>query len=279
MSALVTLLRCAGWVLALVPLQFVAMALKLPAAKRIPMIFHRGMCRILHLRLEVRGKRSPEKPTLFVANHSSYLDILILGALIRGSFVAKNEVAGWPVFGQLAKLQRSIFVDRHVAQARSQRDVLAGRLEAGENVILFPEGTSSDGNRVLPFKSALFAAAERPVRGRALTVQPVSIAYTKLDDMPMGRRYRPYFAWYGDMELAGHFWTIMGLGPATICVEFHEPVTIERFGSRKALASYCQRVVAEGLSRAIRGRPAQEASRERRPSFPPGAACGQESAT
>ena len=130
---------------------------------------------------------------------------------------------------------------------------MTARLEAGDNLILFPEGTSNDGNRVLPFKSAFFGIAEKPIRGRPLVVQSVSIAYTRLNGIPMGRPYRPFYAWYGDMELASHLWNVAGLGNATIAIQFHQPVTIEAFSSRKEMAEASQAAIADGVSRAISG--------------------------
>jgi 1-acyl-sn-glycerol-3-phosphate acyltransferase len=250
--------------LAAMPLQGLYLALRLPGATSLPKAYHRLCCRILGLRVHTRGRQSPTHPTLFVVNHSSYLDIAVLGSLISGSFVAKAEIASWPFFGVLAKLQRSIFVDRRASRSKAQRDELQARLEAGDRIILFPEGTSSDGNRVLSFKSALFAVAERRVSGKALTVQPVSVAYARLDGMPMGRSMRPFFAWYGDMELASHMWKAAGLGVVTVVVHFHDPVSMDQFGSRKAMAEYCHRVVSRGLAEALTGR--------RQPPVPIGAA-------
>ncbi len=131
---------------------------------------------------------------------------------------------------------------------------MSARLEAGDSLILFPEGTSSDGNRVLPFKSGLFSVAELEPGGRPLTVQPVSIAYTMLDGLPMGRYLRPFFAWYGDMELVSHLWQWAGLGRLTVVVRFHEPVTLAQFGSRKVLSEHCYAVVSRGMSEALAGR-------------------------
>src|SRR3546814_8218171 len=119
------------------------------------------------------------------------------------------------------------------------------RLEAGDDLVLFPEGTSGDGNRVLAFKSALFSVAERRPQGEPLTVQPVSIAYTRLDGLPLGRYLRPFFAWYGDMELGHHLWHAIGLGRVTVMVEFHEPVRSEEHKSelqslmRNSYAVFC----------------------------------------
>ena len=254
--AISRLLLFAGWTLLLLPVQALALGLRVPLARRVPMLYHRGCLAIMGLRVERRGRVSRTRPTLFVSNHTSYLDITVLGAFIPGSFVAKREMASWPFFGLLARLQRSVFVDRRPDRAVSSGAEMAARLEAGENLILFPEATSNDGNRVLPFKSALLSVAEGSVGGAPLTVQPVSVAYVKLGNLPMGRHMRPFFAWYGDMDLVGHLWRVLGLAPATVVVWFHAPVTIERVGSRKALAAYCYEAVAAGVSEAINGRPA-----------------------
>jgi 1-acyl-sn-glycerol-3-phosphate acyltransferase len=241
-----------------IAVQGVCLALRSRLAMVVPVMYHRVCCWLLDIRIETRGTMSTTKPTLFVCNHTSYLDITVLGSLIRGSFVAKSEVAGWPFFGLLAKLQRTVFVDRQRrATTHQQRDQLAQRLDAGDNLILFPEGTSNDGNRTLPFRSALFGVAERGKDGpevAPLTIQPVSLAYVRLNGMPIGRSLRPFLAWYGDMELVGHLWHVAGLGRITVAVEFHPPVTLAQFGSRKALSDHCQRAVAEGVATAIAGR-------------------------
>jgi 1-acyl-sn-glycerol-3-phosphate acyltransferase len=245
------------WTLLLLPVQAVAVALGLGLAQRLPVLYHRVCCRMLGMHVATRGRKSRDRPTLFVANHSSYLDIMVLGSLIPGSFVAKAEIAGWPFFGTLAKLQRSVFVDRKPQNTHLQRDEMQKRLDAGENLILFPEGTSDDGNTVEPFRSALLSVAERRVgkTRRPLTLQPVSIAYTRLNGVPLGYALRPLVAWYGDMDLAPHLGRFLGLGDVEVVVEFHEPVTIEVFGSRKALTDHCYRVVAAGVAAALAGRP------------------------
>src|SRR5205814_10540746 len=186
-------------------------------------------------------------------NHVSYLDITVFGSLIAGSFIAKTEVARWPLFGWLARLQRSVFIDRKVRSTAAQRDSIAGRLAAGDALILFPEGTSGDGNRVLPFKSALFSVADSAATG-PITVQPVSIAYTRLNSMPIGRRYRPLFAWYGAMAMAPHLWRVLGLGMIEVVVEFHPATTLAACGSRKMLARYCEERVESGGATGFGGR-------------------------
>jgi 1-acyl-sn-glycerol-3-phosphate acyltransferase len=260
-TALFRLLAYAGLTLALMPVQSLAVTFGWPLRKRLPQWYHRQTCRILGIRVERHGRPARRHPTLYVANHVSYLDIEVLGALLRASFVAKSEVATWPFFSWLAKLQETVFVERRVHRAADHRDEMARRLDAGDDLILFPEGTSGDGNGILAFKSALFSVAERRPQGEALTVQPVSVSYTRLDGLPLGRYLRPFFAWYGDMELGNHLWHAISLGRVTVVVEFHEPVTIDQFGSRKALSDYCYGVVARGVAAALSG--------QRQPALPP----------
>ena len=145
---------------------------------------------------------------LIVANHTGWLDIVIFSAVAPISFVAKSEVGSWPFFGTLARLQRTVFVERtRRSQTGEARDSISARLAQGDTLVLFPEGTSSDGNSVLPFKSALLGAAESVLAdGHHVTVQPVSTAYTGSHGIPMGREARPLYAWYGDMELVPHLW-------------------------------------------------------------------------
>jgi 1-acyl-sn-glycerol-3-phosphate acyltransferase len=244
---------------ACIPVQAIALLLRRRQfAARFPRFYHRLCLRLLGIKLVINGKRAKARPTLYVANHSSYLDIPVLGALLPASFVAKAEVAGWPLFGLLAKLQQTIFIDRDPKHAVEHSDDMKGRLLNGGNVILFPEGTSSDGNRTLPFKTSMFSVASLRVRGRdgteqPLTVQPVSITCVALDGMPTGRFMRPLYSWFGDIDLVPHLWTFLTLGQLTVVVQFHPPVDAETLGSRKAVADHCWRTVSDGVSDAVAG--------------------------
>ncbi len=239
---------------ALFPLQLFAMARGWRLAVHVPMFYHRQIARLFGFRVTVKGTLSAVPSTLFVSNHISYSDIFILGGIVPGCFVAKSEVATWPLFGFLAKLQRTVFIARQSRRSAEQRDVMTDRLQAGDSLILFPEGTSGDSLHVLPFKTALFSIADQEIDGRPVEVQPISLSYVRLNGIPLGRAIRPLFAWYGDMELAGHLWTMLGLGTVDVVIEFHEPVTLQQFGSRKHLASHCERVIARGVALANGGR-------------------------
>ncbi len=232
-------------------------------ARRLPTWYHRLMCGMLGMRIVHHGELDKTRPLLIVANHTSWLDIPILSTIAPVAFVAKREVADWPLFGILAKLQRTVFVERaRRHDTGRQRNEIHARLEQGDRLILFPEGTSSDGNHVLPFNSALFGVAELPLRtpeGTApVVVQPVSVAYTRLHGLPMSRRMRPLFAWYGNMDLVPHLWGAFGAGPLDVDIAFHRPVTLAELGSRKALSRHCRAEICAGLSGALSGRPGAE---------------------
>ena len=252
--ATVRLIACMAWFAVLIPVQAVNLALGRKFARKWPITVYRVFNRLLGIGLKVSGKPVKKGPVLYVVNHTSYADIPVLGALLEACFVAKAEVAGWPLFGLCAKISGTVFVDRNPRLAVRQSELLKQRLTAGDSLVLFPEGTSSDGNFVLPFRSALFSAAAIRIGDKPVVVQPVSVAYTHLDGIPMGRHLRPFFAWYGDMEMAGHLWQLLGIGRSRVEVRFHDPVNIDRFASRKDLSAWCHAVIAAGVARSLTGR-------------------------
>jgi 1-acyl-sn-glycerol-3-phosphate acyltransferase len=228
--------------------------------KKIPQRYQHFLARLFGIRVTVIGVPVQDRGVLMVSNHTSYLDILSLGGIARVSFVAKSEVAGWPLFGTFARLQRTVFVEReHRAKTAATRDEIRHRILEGDALVLFPEGTSDDGNRVLPFKSALMGAAESEVGKDAtgqpvyVPVQPVSISYVGLHGIPMGRENRPLFAWYGDMELVDHLWEGLKTGPVDVVIEFHPPLTVDMVGGRKKLAAVVEATIRGGQVRALAG--------------------------
>lgn len=236
----------------LIPFQALLVALRLGYAQRFPCVYHRYCCRVFGFDVQQLGTVSTARPVLFVSNHTSYIDIPVLGSLIDASFIAKAEISDWPFFGWLARLQRTVFVDRRGRKVAGQRDEIVARLAAGDSLVLFPEGTSGDGRAVLPFKSALFAVAETAEGAPPLTVQPVSITYTRLDGLPLGRALRPYLSWFGDMTLPPHLFAMLGLGRVTAEVMFHPVLDQAAYPSRKALAEACRQIVAAGVEQARR---------------------------
>jgi 1-acyl-sn-glycerol-3-phosphate acyltransferase len=187
-----------------------------------------------------RGRR-----VIYVANHCSWLDITVLGGQLEACFVSKNEVARWPVVNLIARLGRTVFVSRTRRATGRERDVMRARLAAGDDLLLFPEGTSSDGVRVLPFRSAFFSVAEGD---DPPLIQPVSVAYDRLAGLPTRRSTRAVFAWYGDMNLAAHFWHLAQWNGMRASVLLHPPLDPRDFPTRKALAQACWEAVAGGAA-------------------------------
>ena len=231
------------------------------ATETLPMFFHWGTSKIFGLRLKVTGQLSAYRPTLFISNHVSYLDIFLLGQAIPGYFIAKSEVAGWPLFGQLARLQNTLFIERNSRRARTQVDELKNQLLSGKNLILFPEGTSTDGAHVESFKSSLFHAAESGA-DQPIEIQPITLAYTHHKGQEMDKSIRDYYAWYGTMPFLSHFIQSMGMRNADVELILHSPVKVEAFESRKACAEHCFNAVNEALLARIKPYPTEASSNE-----------------
>ena len=212
--------------------------------------FHRGVCRILGLKVSVIGEMSDVKPTLFVSNHISYIDIFITGYMLS-YFVAKSEVANWPVFGQLAKIQNTLFIERSPKKARQQIEVLRNHMLDGKNLTFYPEGTSTNGTVVRPFKSTLFAAAENEL-GLRVAIQAMTVAYTHHADEPIvDQAVRDHYAWYAKMPFLSHFFGLMPLKSARAIIYFHPVCYLDEFENRKACADHCQAIVAQKLDELV----------------------------
>jgi 1-acyl-sn-glycerol-3-phosphate acyltransferase len=231
------------WTLLAIPVQALLMLLPGRGKLLFPRVFHRVLCWLIGLRLNVVGQASGRRPVLYLANHSSWLDILVLGATLEACFVSKAEVGRWPLVGTVARLGRTVFVSRARGRTAEETKELRARLAAGDSVILFPEGTSSDGSRVLPFRSSFLAVADA-----AASVQPVSLVYDRLGGLPACRRDRPVFAWFGDMDIATHFWRLARRSGARATVLLHEPADPAGFPDRKVLAAAAARVVSDGAA-------------------------------
>ncbi|WP_291689046.1 lysophospholipid acyltransferase family protein [Bradyrhizobium sp.] len=246
--------------LLLLPFQLTGILFDLRLQRSIPHLYHRMLCALIGVRIREVGTRSTASPALILSNHVSWLDISVISALSPVVFVAKNEVARWPVFGWLAKLQRTIFISR---QARHQTGAatreIAGRLLGGDAVVLFAEGTSSDGNRVLPFRSALVGAVHHALGASthhtSIMVQPMSLAYVGFGGVPMGRALRERVAWYGDADLMPHLARVLASGAVDVTVSWGEATAYDMTADRKAIAREAEKSVRRMTAAALRAAP------------------------
>ncbi|TCL96028.1 lyso-ornithine lipid acyltransferase [Rhizobium sp. PP-WC-2G-219] len=244
--------------LLLAPVQLVLLWRDGPARRNLPRLWHRIACRMIGLRVHVHGAPDMRRPLLLVSNHVSWKDILALGSVADVVFIAKAEVKAWPVFGLLARLQATIFVAREQKRTTgNQVNEIGARLAAGEIVVLFPEGTTSDGNRLLEIKTSLFgaAAAAVPLAPEGIVhVQPVAIAYTKVHGMPMGRYHRPIAAWPGDIELVPHLMGILREGAVDVDLVFGDTIAYRADSNRKQVSRDVERQLKGMLLARLRGR-------------------------
>ena len=242
----------------LISLQWLLGKLNLPGWGLISSNYYRVLCSLLRIRVHVNGARVNSRAVLFVSNHVSWADILAIGSIAPVAFVAKREVAGWPLVGITAKVQRTVFVDR-TRRHRTGNAVaeIIKRIESGTSVVLFAEGTSSDGNRVLPFRSALLGAVEEATGSGAsnIVIQPMSICYTGQHGIPMGRQHRPLVAWYGDLDFMPHVKAFIEQGAVDALVTYGEPVPADRDIDRKAVTKRLEGTVRRLLAANLRGRP------------------------
>ena len=222
----------------LISIQWLVETLGLPGWGFIARNYYRVLVRILGINVRVDGQPVRDRAVLFVSNHVSWADILVIGSVMPIAFVSKAEVGKWPLVGAAARLQKTVFVDR--TRRQQTGDAIAEmvkRLEDGISVMLFAEGTSSDGNRVLPFRSALIGAVrEAGARAGGITVQPMSIGYTRVNGIPMGRLHRPLIAWYGDLDFMPHIKALLAAGPIDAVVNYGEPFTADAGSDRKVMA-------------------------------------------
>ncbi|CAM5516979.1 1-acyl-sn-glycerol-3-phosphate acyltransferase [Aquamicrobium terrae] len=236
-----------------VPLQLLSLKTGLLRETVMPRLWHRSIVRALGLRVHVHGALTARRPLMVASNHISWTDIVVLGSLADVNFIARADMEGWPLIGWLSKLQRTVFVQRNRRRtAGSQAGEIATRLGRGDAMVLFAEGTTGDGNVVLPFKSTLFGAASMAISegaGEEVFIQPVAIAYTRLHGVPMGRRHRPHAAWIGDQDLGPHLMELLAEGAMDVEVHFGEPVAFSASSNRKETARLVERQVA-GMMRA-----------------------------
>jgi len=251
----------------LMPVQAALLRVSPKGARRFPHWYHRQVCKLFGIKLHIDGAVAGDKPVLLISNHTSWLDITVLSAVAPLSFVAKKEVSRWPFVSWLAKLQRSVFVDRERRSAvgETTNEIMA-RLATGDTVVLFAEGTSSDGNRVLPFKTSLFAAAKPPTKSGVeqapaadVVVQTLSLVYTRLHGVPINRWARPVVGWFGDMEMQSHAWELLKAGPLDVRIRIGDPIPLESFSDRKDLARRSEAEIRENVVRILRGYPADAA--------------------
>lgn len=232
------------WTLPLVFLLLIAQFL-IPSKKALVLkAFHGGVCKIFKIDVHANGAMSDQPKTIFVANHASYMDIPILGSVLEGQFIAKSDVAKWPIMGHLARLQNTIYIERRRLQAKKQVTQLGNALAMGGNLIIFPEGTNTLGDQVKPFKASLFGddvMEQKPI------IQPVSIIYSMPDGTPLPQNLRPVFGWPLEAGFAEHCWQMLQYDGMRADIIFHQSIDCTNDTDRKHALFQAHHVVEKSV--------------------------------
>ena len=210
--------------------------------------YNRGILLLMGVRLQVHGDIC-RRGVVYCCNHLSWLDILVVSSLVKAAFVAKQELTQWPLLGLIFRIQNTIFIDRQSKQSLWEVQKRVQKvLAAGYCVVLFGEGTTGDGHRVMPIFSPLLKVLESSdARRHTWRVQPLSLAYTRINDAATGRLMRPHFSWIGSEDLLLHVKRFLTHGSSQAEVVFHEPFGLRQGENRKMLAKRVHDQMEQGL--------------------------------
>jgi 1-acyl-sn-glycerol-3-phosphate acyltransferase len=212
----------------------------------IPLFWHKGVCKIFGIRCEIRGAPNKGHQTLYMSNHLSYLDVSVLASILPAAFLAKQEVESWAVFGLLSKLQQCAYIERRRTAIAGEKSKLDKFLDTGRSLILFPEGTSTSGMSIFPFKTSLFSLAEN----RSIDIQPVTLALVETNGKKCATKEEfDLYAWPLEMEtpLPTHLWQFAHTSGARLIITFHPVIRADKETDRKTLAKTCHDSVCKGL--------------------------------
>ena len=237
-----------------IPIQFLLNIFQLKLKNTYPLLFYKVIKNIVGINIDTEGfERIIQKDTgtLYIANHVSWFDILCLGSILNARFIAKKEVASMGIFGFLAKLSNTFFIDNsNKNKIYEYNNFIREKLINGESLILFPEGTTSDGNSIRKFKSSLFECINSSES--LINVQPISICYVRKNNLPMGIYSRRFIAWVGETSMVNSMKEFLSSGSITVNLIFHPKVSMKQFSDRKELSSFCEEQILIGLNKTIK---------------------------
>lgn len=221
------------------------------AHEKLIKIYCKSALKILGIKVGEKGYENiPEDSVMFVSNHTSYLDILVLGSKIKVRFTPKIEISKWPIINFLVKMSLPVYIHRNASKSLEQKKKIREIIEGGDSILIFPESTTNDGNEVLPFKSSMFGVAEPNENAHEdehIAIQPISIVYTHIDGEIASEHNMDKVAWYGDMKFLPHFWNLLACKGAKVKIMYHSELYYEDFGDRKSLSKHCEEIITKGV--------------------------------
>lgn len=218
----------------------------------VPKIFNRLTLFIFCIKVTMKGAPPERKNVIFVGNHLSYIDIPVLGGYLLANFIAKADVRNWPIFGTLASISRTIYIERDRNAAVKCIQDIEKSLSESRSLILFPEGTSTQGIEVFPFKSSIFELFLNKKLKQKLIIQPFTLAITEIDQRPiLSATDNDIYAWHSDMTLPPHLWSLAKSKGVEIELTLHAPRVAKDYDNRKIFASTCHEDVAISLHKSL----------------------------
>lgn len=236
-----------------IPIQFFCNVIGSKVKKLYPLLFYRMIKIITGININFDSTKLNKKNTgvLYIANHVSWFDIICLGTLLNARFIAKKEVSQMGIFGFLANLSNTYFIDtENKNKIIEYNKIIQQKLLDGENFIIFPEGTTSDGNGVINFKSSMLECVFG--KNKIVCIQPISICYSKINNLPMGIYSRRNIAWVGDTPMVSAMANFLKSGRITVDIIFHNLMTTDKFRDRKELAIHCEKEILKGINNSIK---------------------------
>jgi 1-acyl-sn-glycerol-3-phosphate acyltransferase len=208
-----------------------------------PQWYHRLCCKIFQIKVITEGEIARDQQVIYISNHVSYLDIPVIASTLRTAFIAKLDVASWPLFGTLGRLQRTLFISRAKGDVAREKDAFIKRLEEPSPLVLFAEGTSTIGEKIVPFKSSLFEA----FLNKNLKLQPMTMSIIEIDGkIVTSDAQREIYGW-GDIEIPEHMFRFSKTKGCVIKLTFQKSITSSSYNDRKELSNDCYNLVLEGL--------------------------------
>ena len=236
-----------------IPVQFFCNIIGFKLEKIYPLYFYQMIKIVTGINVNFNKTKLNKKNmgVLYIANHVSWFDIICLGTLLNARFIAKKEVSQMGIFGFLAMLSNTFFIDNeNKNKIIEYNHIIQKKLKAGENFIIFPEGTTSDGNGIKNFKSSMLECAFD--NNNEINIQPISICYSKLNNIPMGIYLRRNIAWVGDTSMVAAMANFLRSGRITVDIIFHDLMSVNSFKNRKELAAHCEKQILSGLNQSIK---------------------------
>ena len=236
-----------------IPIQIILNLIGQNFKKIYPLFFYRTIKLITGMVIKYNKSNFNNKKTgvLYISNHVSWFDIICLGTLLNARFIAKKEVSQMGIFGFLANLSNTYFIDtENKIKIIEYNKIIQQKLLDGENFIIFPEGTTSDGNGVINFKSSMLECVFG--KNEIVCIQPISICYSKINNLPMGIYSRRNIAWVGDTPMVSAMANFLKSGRITVDIIFHNLMTTDKFRDRKELATHCEKEILKGINNSIK---------------------------